>query len=68
MPTCFVIQPFSREFDQRYRDVYQRALEDAGLEPYRVDQDPSAEKIYRNDRRSDPQGEALPRRHHDRQS
>ena len=45
MPTCFVIQPFSREFDQRYRDVYQRALEDAGLEPYRVDQDPSAEKI-----------------------
>ena len=45
MPTCFVIQPFSRRFDQRYNDVYKRALEEARLEPYRVDQDPSTEKI-----------------------
>lgn len=42
MPTCFVIQPFdSGKFDKRYVDIYRPALEQAGLEPYRVDGDPS---------------------------
>ena len=45
MPTCFVIQPFSPRFDKRYDEDYKPALEEAGLEPYRVDQDPSTEKV-----------------------
>ena len=45
MPTCFVIQPFNSKFDKRYRDVYKPALEQAGLDPYRVDQDPSTEGV-----------------------
>lgn len=41
MGTCFVIQPFDRgDFDKRYEDVFAPAVLDAGLEPYRVDQDP----------------------------
>lgn len=41
MPTCFVMQPFDGgAFDQRYVEVYAQAIKDAGLEPYRVDQDP----------------------------
>ncbi len=44
MSTCFVIQPFdSGRFDKRFRDTFQPAIEAAGLEAYRVDQDPSAE-------------------------
>jgi len=39
--TCFVMQPFDQGvFDQRYEDVLAPAIRDAGLEPYRVDQDP----------------------------
>ena len=45
MPTCFVIQPFSPKFDKRYHEDYKPALEDAGLEPYRVDQDPGTERL-----------------------
>lgn len=42
MPTCFIIQPFdSGKFDKRFRDVYEPALEEAGLEAYRVDEDTS---------------------------
>ncbi|MFZ4083252.1 MAG: hypothetical protein ACOYKN_18635 [Pirellula sp.] len=42
MTTCFVIQPFdSGKYDKRYKDVYKPAIVDAGLEPYRVDKDPS---------------------------
>jgi hypothetical protein len=43
MARCFVIQPFddNGEYDKRYRDVLVPAIKDAGLEPYRVDQDPS---------------------------
>jgi hypothetical protein len=42
-PECFVIQPFDGgEFDKRYEDVYEGAIEAAGLTPYRVDRDPSA--------------------------
>lgn len=44
MPTCFVMQPFDNgAFDQRYEQVYQHAIREIpGLEPYRVDKDPSA--------------------------
>ena len=36
---CFVIQPFdSGKFDKRFEDVYRLAIEDAGLEAYRVDE------------------------------
>jgi hypothetical protein len=39
---CFVIQPFDGgKFDKRYNDVFKPAIEGAGLEPYRVDRDPS---------------------------
>ena len=42
MPSCFVIQPFDGgKFDKRYRDCFFPAVKDAGLEPYRVDADPS---------------------------
>ena len=42
MGTCFVIQPFDRgAFDKRYDDVFEPAIRDAGLEPYRVDRDPA---------------------------
>lgn len=41
MGTCFVMQPFDQAvFDQRYEDVFVPAITEAGLEPYRVDQDP----------------------------
>jgi hypothetical protein len=43
MARCFVAQPFDAgEFDKRYRQVYEPAIKAAGLEPYRVDRDPSA--------------------------
>jgi hypothetical protein len=43
LATCFVIQPFDEggKFDKRYADVFEPAIQDAGLEPYRVDDDPS---------------------------
>ncbi|MGH9773135.1 MAG: hypothetical protein ACRD4Q_15790 [Candidatus Acidiferrales bacterium] len=44
MPTCFVIQPFDAgKFDKRFKDTVRPAIEEAGLEPYRVDQDPQVE-------------------------
>ncbi|MBM4046059.1 MAG: hypothetical protein FJ279_13160 [Planctomycetes bacterium] len=43
MSTCFVIQPFDAgPYDKRYDDVIAPAIEAAGLQPYRVDRDPSA--------------------------
>jgi hypothetical protein len=46
MTTCFVIQPFdSGKYDKRYADVYRPAIVDAGLEPYRVDKDPSVHEV-----------------------
>ena len=36
MPTCFVIQPFD-ENDKRYDEVCKLALDEAAVEPYRVD-------------------------------
>ena len=42
MGRCFVIQPFDRGiYDKRYDDVFAPAIDEAGLEPYRVDRDPS---------------------------
>lgn len=44
MATCFVIQPFdSGKFDKRFHDIYKPAIEAAGLEAYRVDQDPGVQ-------------------------
>jgi len=41
MATCFVMQPFDGDvYDKRYEDVFAPAILEAGLEPYRVDQDP----------------------------
>lgn len=43
MARCFVIQPFDNGvFDSRYEDTFMPAIKAAGLEPYRVDRDPSA--------------------------
>ncbi len=44
MRTCFVIQPFdSGKFDKRFAEVYKPALQESGLEAYRVDEDPSVD-------------------------
>ncbi|HEX3954627.1 MAG TPA: hypothetical protein VHW90_13695 [Stellaceae bacterium] len=42
MATCFVIQPFDDggKFDKRYKDIFEPAIREAGLESYRVDADP----------------------------
>lgn len=40
MKKCFVMQPFDGgTFDKRYEDVFEPAISEAGLEPYRVDRD-----------------------------
>jgi hypothetical protein len=40
MEKCFVIQPFDKDrFDKRYNDIFQPAILNAELEPYRVDED-----------------------------
>lgn len=44
MSTCFVIQPFDKgRFDKRYADTFKPAIIAAGLEPYRVDEDATAD-------------------------
>ena len=44
MPTCFVILPFDAgKYEKRYDDLFKPALEQAGLEAYRVDRDPAVE-------------------------
>src|ERR1700722_18181231 len=44
MPTCFVIQPFDNgQFDKLFKGVYSPSIIAAGLEPYRVDQDPNTD-------------------------
>jgi hypothetical protein len=58
MPRCFVIQRFDKgPYDKRYRDVLVPAIKKAGLDPYRVDEDPRAtiliEDIERGIRGSD---------------
>lgn len=40
MDNCFVIQPFdNNKFDKRYKDIFAPAINNAGLKPYRIDQD-----------------------------
>lgn len=42
MGQCFIIQPFDRgKFDKRYEDVFAPAVRAAGIDPYRVDRDPT---------------------------
>lgn len=42
MRKCFVMQPFDGGvFDKRYESVFSTAISAAGVEPYRVDRDPS---------------------------
>ena len=42
MRKCFVMQPFDKGvFDKRYESVFSPAISAAGVEPYRVDRDPS---------------------------
>jgi hypothetical protein len=46
MSECFVIQPFdSGKFDQRYKDTFKPAIEEADLVPYRVDKDPAVNDL-----------------------
>lgn len=43
MEKCFVIQPFDNDkFDKRYFDVFKPAIEKAGYDPYRIDEDLTA--------------------------
>lgn len=43
MKTCFVIQPFDKgAFDKRFDEILTPAIKASGLDPYRVDRDPSA--------------------------
>ena len=43
MAKCFVIQPFDNgKFDKRFDDIYAPAIEECGLEVYRVDKDPKS--------------------------
>ncbi|PKL78636.1 MAG: hypothetical protein CVV25_11035 [Ignavibacteriae bacterium HGW-Ignavibacteriae-4] len=40
MEKCFVIQPFDNDkFDKRFEDIFKPAIQNAGLEPYRIDKD-----------------------------
>jgi nucleoside 2-deoxyribosyltransferase len=49
VPSCFVIQPFDKgQYDKRYSDVLKPAIIDAGLDPYRVDEDPGATVLIEN--------------------
>ena len=36
---CFIIQPFTDEYNKRCKETYKPAIEEAGLAPYRVDED-----------------------------
>ena len=43
MDRCFVIQPFNQTYDERFEDIFKPAIEAAGLEAYRTDQDPAVQ-------------------------
>lgn len=58
MGKCFIIQPFDKgTYDKRYKDVFEPAIKDAGLDPYRVDRDYQVEvpieEIEKNIRESE---------------
>lgn len=40
MPKCFIIQPFEEKYQKLYVDVYEPAIREADVEPYKVDDDP----------------------------
>lgn len=42
---CFIIQPLSEEYKERCKDAYKPAIEEAGLSPYRVDENYDAIKL-----------------------
>ncbi|MCI1683956.1 MAG: RagB/SusD family nutrient uptake outer membrane protein [Bacteroides sp.] len=43
---CFVIQPFSEKYDERYEDIYKPAIEnETGIAAYRVDKDPEVTNL-----------------------
>lgn len=44
-PICFVIQPFDEVNNERFDDTIKPAIEEAGLTPYRVDQDPTTQVL-----------------------
>ena len=46
-PTCFVIQPFDEGNDKRFEDTIKPAIEEAGLDAYRVDQDPTTQVLIK---------------------
>jgi hypothetical protein len=49
MANCFVIQPFDRgPYDKRYSELLVPAITNAGLDAYRVDQDPNASILIDN--------------------
>jgi hypothetical protein len=46
MQRCFVIQPFdSGKFDKRYKETFAPAITEAGFDPYRVDEDHTADVL-----------------------
>ena len=45
MPTVFVAQPFRQPFQTRYIETFKPAILAAGLEPYKVDEDPAADRL-----------------------
>ncbi len=68
MPTCFVIQPFNDEDDRRYDEVYKPALEEAGVEPYRVDRDPTVTVLIETIEKRIRESDICPCGHHEEQS
>lgn len=40
---CFIIQPFDPLYNKRCDEIFKPAISKAGLEPYRVDEDPSSQ-------------------------
>lgn len=43
---CFIIQPFKEtKYEERFADIFQPAIEAAGLEAYRVDNDDTADNL-----------------------
>ena len=44
---CCVFQPFDKgAYDKRYEDIIAPAIKAAGLQPYRVDEDPGAVILF----------------------
>ncbi|MEW6202447.1 MAG: hypothetical protein AB1546_10750 [bacterium] len=49
MSTCYVIQPFDNDvYDKRFDETISPAIKKAGLNPYRVDRDPSSTILFQD--------------------